>query len=550
MESLLFLSIAVMSCRVFLAEGFMISTGSMAPTLLGYHHEVVCPDCGYHFARGARYPEDVNWPSEAVAQDLVGDDARVASTICPNCLAAIDVSGLPVNEGDQLMVHKYAYDLRDPRRWEVVVFRNPADVTQPYVKRVTGLPGEVVEIEGGDIYADGRLQRKPLDVQRALRILVDDHDHQPHDEDPNIQPRWVAVEGEASSWSDDGGVISFAGENETDRGDAPDFDWLAFRHWIREGGRHETQVPLDAWPAGLSPAAHLPSNVSYDAERRVLISEGTLDWDDYQRIQARDDSPAWREAWDRLFAESHSPPVTDTYGYNHPGSANLGYQVRDMMVSCEVTRAAGDGIFILRLTDGTAIFDCEFDFGHGEMRLYANSLPDPLRVAPLPNDSFDGSALIEMSNFDRQVCVAVDGVELIAPVRYSTGDQSDEDDGEVSVADSAGNGTNASRHPVLIGAENLSLTVRHVQVFRDVYYTPKGRLPYRYDLDDDEFFVLGDNSPISSDSRAWDDPAVSRDLLIGKPLIVHLPSHQLSFDWGGETRYFRVPDLSRIRWIR
>ena len=35
------------------AEGFVIPTGSMAPTLMGRHKEVVCPQCGYTYTVNA-----------------------------------------------------------------------------------------------------------------------------------------------------------------------------------------------------------------------------------------------------------------------------------------------------------------------------------------------------------------------------------------------------------------------------------------------------------------------------------------------------------------
>ena len=42
-------------------------------------------------------------------------------------------------------------------------------------------------------------------------------------------------------------------------------------------------------------------------------------------------------------------------------------------------------------------------------------------------------------------------------------------------------------------------------------------------LEADQFFVLGDNSPQSKDSRLWDKHYVSRELLIGKALIIYWP---------------------------
>ncbi|MCA9019710.1 MAG: S26 family signal peptidase, partial [Planctomycetaceae bacterium] len=43
LESVASLAIAVILFRTFAAEGYMISTGSMAPSLLGYHKQVTCP---------------------------------------------------------------------------------------------------------------------------------------------------------------------------------------------------------------------------------------------------------------------------------------------------------------------------------------------------------------------------------------------------------------------------------------------------------------------------------------------------------------------------
>ncbi len=39
--------------RAFVAEAFVIPTGSMAPTLMGQHKDVQCPQCGYWYEAGA-----------------------------------------------------------------------------------------------------------------------------------------------------------------------------------------------------------------------------------------------------------------------------------------------------------------------------------------------------------------------------------------------------------------------------------------------------------------------------------------------------------------
>jgi hypothetical protein len=86
-------------------------------------------------------------------------------------------------------------------------------------------------------------------------------------------------------------------------------------------------------------------------------------------------------------------------------------------------------------------------------------------------------------------------------------------------------------------------------MFRDVYYTSQpGDKPYT--LEEDEFYVLGDNSPVSLDSRRWKDGAVPMRLLLGKPFVVHLPSQQMKIRIGDSIHHIRIPDFPRVRYIR
>ncbi|MBI2807463.1 MAG: hypothetical protein HYX68_20970 [Planctomycetes bacterium] len=45
-ETVVFVVVLVLMLKTFLAEAFVIPTGSMATTLLGYHHKKVCEQCG------------------------------------------------------------------------------------------------------------------------------------------------------------------------------------------------------------------------------------------------------------------------------------------------------------------------------------------------------------------------------------------------------------------------------------------------------------------------------------------------------------------------
>lgn len=63
----------------------------------------------------------------------------------------------PTLEAGDLVV---TLPLRTPRRGEVVLVRDPRDPDHVQVKRVIGLPGEVVEVRDGTLLLDGRRHRE------------------------------------------------------------------------------------------------------------------------------------------------------------------------------------------------------------------------------------------------------------------------------------------------------------------------------------------------------------------------------------------------------
>ena len=75
------------------------------------------------------------------------------------------------HHGDYLIIDEISYRLQDPERGEVVVFRYPHDLSQRYIKRVVGLPGETVEVQDGKITISGSSadpQTFTLDEDRYL----------------------------------------------------------------------------------------------------------------------------------------------------------------------------------------------------------------------------------------------------------------------------------------------------------------------------------------------------------------------------------------------
>src|SRR3989442_15633816 len=53
--------------------------------------------------------------------------------------------------GDYLIVDELTYRFSGPQRGDVVVLKYPLDVSQRFIKRVIGLPGETIEIRSGKI---------------------------------------------------------------------------------------------------------------------------------------------------------------------------------------------------------------------------------------------------------------------------------------------------------------------------------------------------------------------------------------------------------------
>jgi signal peptidase I len=54
-------------------------------------------------------------------------------------------------DGQYLVVDEISYELGNPQRDDVVVFKYPNDTTKFFIKRVIGLPNETVKIDGSDV---------------------------------------------------------------------------------------------------------------------------------------------------------------------------------------------------------------------------------------------------------------------------------------------------------------------------------------------------------------------------------------------------------------
>ena len=260
----------------------------------------------------------------------------------------------------------------------------------------------------------------------------------------------------------------------------------------------------------------------------------------------------FRNAVLELYEASHIVTISDEYGYNPSDESGAPNAVRDLMLSMNLEMKGGAGEFIIEMTNGAMVFDVVFDAVRHEVYLYAEPLPEgmslnsdlmgagpnsePVASAPLPKKLMGKGGLIEVSLFDKQILVAMDGKVVIAPWKF-----------EIP------SGAQAPRIPVRFGGRGLDINVSRLKLYRDVYYTDtrsRHAVNRPYELNADEFFVLGDNSPVSHDSRRWENPVVNRSHLVGKPFLVHLPSKPGNLRVGNRELLLRLPDWDRIRFLR
>jgi signal peptidase I len=462
-ECLVVLLFGVLLFRTFIAEAYIVPTGSMAPTLLGQHRELVCASCGSRFAMG------------------MDDHGYLGRAVCPNCgHADIDLTAASERDGDRLLVVKHLYDWRSPRRYEVVVFQNPTLPSQAYVKRIVGLPGETVQVRDGDLFINGEIARKDLEEQRAMRLAVYDHEFQPLD--ATRYPRWQARVGR--------------GPRERTSG------------WSAEGNAYEHHRPERAGP-------------------------GATDWIEYRHFDP-----------DR----GTYGPVRDHTPYN--GTRGTGeHVVRDLMLEARVRPGPGVKALVLRFQgQGESVWVSIPTDSQGPIKVRHNGRPvvDPPSLRPLPTTAVTDAAgdLLEASWFDRRLTVALNGELLFQPL-------------DLDLAP-AGQVSGPFGSPLALGIVGDGATVRGLKVFRDIYYTSPQAEPSRptfgidrpWRLGAGEYFVLGDNSPVSFDSRFWaQGPVLPAEMLTGKPFLVHLPSRAFPLKvFGGQTYW--IPDPRQIRYIR
>ncbi|MGQ0551610.1 MAG: signal peptidase I [Planctomycetota bacterium] len=331
---------------------------------------------------------------------------------------------------DRVLADKLCTMLRDPRRWEVMIFRFPYDERRLYIKRIVGLPGEVLEIAGGDVWIDGRIARKPDHVNDSVLKAI---------------------------------------------------------YPVRDGS-------MDLGRAFLA-----SEGITLDAERAVFATDASGE------LRLRE-------------------TVHDDYldGYDPSWGIQPGATTRQAVPDLEVTLTAllerPDGVLTITLSsdEGETIFSlggpqaaaaplAEFRSAQGGAPVLR--LPAGEQRLPVGEE-----VEIVARDVDRQLTLFVDGDEWGRAADDTSGPRRDDTSRSMLALALRGGGS-----------------VHDVVVRRDIYYLPR-QAPSatdpraRWEIPNDSYFALGDNTQGSLDSRQWEqqtyvlrDRSVSGFWLPGQP---------------------------------
>jgi len=66
-----------------------------------------------------------------------------------------------LHDGQRLLVNKFVYRVRPPRRGDIIVFQYPRDPERDFIKRVAAVGGDTVEIAEGRVFVNGRRLEEP-----------------------------------------------------------------------------------------------------------------------------------------------------------------------------------------------------------------------------------------------------------------------------------------------------------------------------------------------------------------------------------------------------
>ncbi len=529
--------------RGFVVEAFVIPTGSMAPTLMGAHMQLRSQETGEEWPLGAWEDVPARSTNYSDPQPAFAVQDPITGTASPRVARR-------TYSGDRILVLKYLYALQDPTRFDVIVFKNPTNPSDNYIKRLIGLPGEQVALVDGDVFVRTDPQgREPTSNDAGERARLWN------------QPGWKVQRKNAVTQRAVWQLVY-------DSGLAPLEGAAVAGPWRPSEQGGWSMSPREYRFAGAGRA-----ELVFDQTARRSSS-----------LVSREHSMSWE--------------ISDYYPYDdyYYGMGLAKFPVSDVRLRCgfEPTQE-GETVAMLL---GARGHEFRASLGAGKAEI---AMREPIGGAGVLGEwktvmTKDAPALragkvsnVEFWHVDQSVQVWLEGKEVArfeydwspgerigfctgTPLARLMARQAQDPQGK-NVLDDPGLYQPGACSSARLAFTGGAFTLYRVGLDRDLHYQPVskqghgvsglGTSPYApLILSPDQFFACGDNSPASLDGRLWTDvdpwisqqfPApegpypragvIHRDLLLGKAFFVYWPSLKK------EGNPVPVPDFGRMRFI-
>ncbi|MEM1028380.1 MAG: S26 family signal peptidase, partial [Planctomycetota bacterium] len=405
----------------------------------------------------------------------------------------------PTQTGDRLLVQKYVYNLHEPTRWDVVVFKNPQRLNENgtpgpktnYIKRLVGLPNEALYLIDGNVYV------RPYDQPNApwrIARKTDPHENRHWEKiqravwQPIYHSQYVPLDHGRATPPEEGNGFNDRGRQ---------FDWTC--PWVppsEQVAQWDVGNAEDGWKRSYRYLPSYGEEVGWTAP--IPYGELNFNW-----------------------AEYHGRGTFYAYNALTGGQGVVGRQpIEDVRLAATIvpeSRANPDIEFrtTTRLDSSVETVIARLE-GNGVVRLLRENDSGQTELASADSPVLplqDEGITFELWGVDQELLVWIDGEVII---RHAF---------DLSLEQIRQRAAPQNRPDVSIRVYGAPATLHAVELDRDIAYTPSlssnlqvatfgamrraanGRLletpPIA--IRRGRYFVLGDNSPISSDGRFWGD---------------------------------------------